>query len=318
MPTTQLPRALAAVRGGVVTRGDLRAAGADDDLGDRLVREGTWRRLAPSVYLAHSGEPTPAQVLLAARHHVGPHAVVTGLAACRALGAAYVPDDPVVEVLIPPGTRVVSTPWVRVRQSGRALQTWRRGPLAYAAPARAVADAARGLDDLRAVRALVLGAVCDGLTSAADLADELASGPRRGSALLRTAVADATAGAWSAPEAEAAALVAAAVRRRRLPPYVLNPTLLLDGRALGRPDGWIPGCGVGWQVESRAFHTGDDAFDATLAVHDRYAAAGLVLLHVTPRRLRECGPVWVDQLVAAVAARPAPAEPPGLTVRPCA
>lgn len=317
MPKTALPRALGLVEAGVVTRTALTAGGVNGDLGDRLVREGAWSRLAPSVYLARKGPATDAQLVEAARQHIGGPFVVTGLVACRALGVPYVPDEHVLETVIAPGTRVVGSPYLVIHQSGRDLPTWTRDRVQYAMPVRAVVDAGRRLGDLRSVRALLLGAVCRGFCSAAELAAEVEDGAQRGSALVRRASDDALAGAWSAPEAEAADLVAAAVRARRLPPFLLNPTILRHGRRVGMPDGWIPGTGVGWQVDSREHHSDDDDFDATLAVHDGFAENGLTLLHVTPRRLRQLGPAWVDLLCTAVQARPPRgAEPAGLVVQP--
>lgn len=317
MPKTALPRALEIVESGVVTRRSLAAGGVDDDLADRLVRQGRWSRLAPSVFLSSDQPPTDAQLVEAARLHAGEHVVITGAVACRALGMSYVPQEPVVEVIIPSGTRAVSSPYVVVRQSDRETPTWTRDGMRYAMPLRAVVDAGRRLDDLRSVRALLLGAVCRRFCSAEELAAEVEAGPRRGSGLVRRAADDALAGAWSAPEAEAAELVGAAVGAGRLPPFLLNATLQLHGRRIGMPDGWVVGTGVGWQVDSREFHGEEDDFDETLAVHDGFAEHGLTLLHVTPRRLRRLGPAWVELLISAVAARPASgAEPAGLVVQP--
>lgn len=316
MPKTSLPLALALARGGVVTRSALTTGGVDDDLGDRLVREGNWTRLAPSVYLTSTDAPTDDQLVEAARAHVGPLLVVTGLVTCRALDLPYVPDERVVEVLIPPGTRAVSSPYVVVHQTGREQPTWSRAGLPYAMPARAVVDGGRRLLDLRSVRALMLGAACNGLASGQELADEVEAGAQRGSALVRRAAEDAVAGAWSAPEAEAADLVSAAVRQGRLPPFLLNPLILRGGRRVGLPDGWIPGTGVGWQMDRHQHHSSRDDFDRTLAVHDGFVENGLTLLHVTPRRLRQLGPAWVDLLCAAVEARPRVAEPADLVVEP--
>lgn len=314
MPKTSLPLALSVARAGLVTRRALVAAGVHADLGDRLVREGRWTRLAPSVYLTHRGAPSDGQLVTAAREHAGHHLVVTGLVACRAVDLPDVPAAPDVEVLVPPGTRAVSSPYVRVRQTARLPETWRRGGVRYAMPSRAVCDGARSLRHLQPVRALVLGAVAQGHCAPHELALEVEAGAQRGSALLRQAARDAVAGALSAPEAEAADLVAAAVRDGRLPHFLLNPQVTVRGLVVGRPDGWIPGTGVGWQVDSRRHHLDERDFDQTLAVHDRYARYGLTLLHVTPRRLRGLGPEWVEALVSAVAAHGG--EPPGLTVRP--
>jgi hypothetical protein len=241
--------------------------------------------------------------------------VVTGLVACRALGLPDVPEERVVEVLIPPGTRSVSTPFIVVHQSARPSATWQLRGVPYAAPVRAVVDGGRRLSDLQSVRALLLGAVARGACTGEELAAEVQAGAQRGSALVRRAADDACSGAWSAPEAEAAELVAHAVTAGRLPPFLLNPLLHVDGQLVGRPDGWVVGTGVGWQVDSRRHHAADDDFDATLAVHDDYARYGLTLLHVTPRRLRLLRAAWVEALVAAVKAH-AGVEPRGLTVQP--
>ena len=315
MPITHLPRALAVLEDEVVERAALVAAGVNGDLGDRLVRQGVWLRLAPSVYLAGLGPPASAQLVRAARLHVGNDLVVTGAVACRALGLSDVPDDGTVEVLIAPGTRAVSTAYVVVHQTERPPLTWENEGTSYACGPRSVIDAARRAPDLRTARALVLASVCQRLCTAADLRQEVEAGHSRGSGLARRAVDDALAGAWSAPEAEAGDLVRAVVREGRLPAFLLNPTLTVDGVRVGAPDGYLPGTGVGWQVDSRRHHGAPDDLDDTLAVHDRYAAHGLTLLHVTPRRLRLLGPHWAQLLVEAVQARGG-SEPLGLQVRP--
>src|SRR5260370_34682092 len=68
--------------------------------------------------------------------------------------------------------------------------------LRYALAARSVADTARGLADLRAVRAVVADAVQHGRCSE-ELAGELASGPKRGSGGVRGALGGAGEGGRS-------------------------------------------------------------------------------------------------------------------------
>lgn len=311
---TSLPQALALAVDGVVTRAALRAAGVDGGVGDRMVAAGRWTRLAPSTWAVGVEPPTDPQLVRAAAVHAGADAVVTGALACRAHALSYVPQEPVVEVLIAPGTRVVSTAHVVVHQTHRMPEAVVRDGTAYAPVVRATVDAARRTQDLRASRALVLGAVCSRRCTAVELAAEVEAGHSRGSGVVRRAVEDAGAGAWSAPEAEAADLVRAAVCAGRLPPFLLNPQLTCDGLAVGRPDGWLVGTPVCWQVDSREHHEAEDRFDATLAVHDAFAAHGLTVLHVTPRRLRLLGPAWVELLVSAAAR--APDAPRGLQAKP--
>jgi hypothetical protein len=314
MPKRYLPAAEQLASGGIVTRA-LRSAGLNPSLGDRVARAG-GARLAPSTYPLGSDVATVVQLVAAARAHAGDDAVVTGALACRLL-MLDVPDDGAVDVLVPAGRRRVSTPCIRVRPTTRPPASWLHSSgTRVAEPQRAVVDAARRLRSLRDVRALVLGAVCQRWCGVDRLRAELDAGPRNGTALARQSLRDAEAGAWSAPEAEVADVVSAAHRARRLPAFLLNPTLRVGGRVVGQPDGWFPGLGLGWEVESRRHHAADDAFDATLARHDRFGRHGLQLLHVTPRRARQLGAAYADVLVAAVDARrrAAQPEPAGLQV----
>lgn len=315
MPRRSPPAALQLASDGVLTREAVLAAGLDGDGPDRLVRRGRARRLAPSTYLLTTGPVTDEQLVLAALAHAGEDLVVTGALACRLTGLADVPPSSGVDVLVPAARRRVSTAYVRVHPTTREPPWWRHSSGARVAePHRAVVDCSRRLADLRDVRALLLAAVAAGRCGIDELHAELDAGSRHGTALCRRAVRDAERGAWSAPEAE----VADVVRAARLPPCLLNPALLVDGALVGQPDGWFRGLGLGWEVESRRHHAGDDAFDATLARHDRFATYGLQLLHVTPRRARALGSRYADVIAAAVAARRTASvpEPTGLVVRP--
>ena len=314
MPRRPLP-ALQLARDGVLTREAVLAAGLDADGPDRLVRRGRAQRLAPSTYLVTDSPATDEQLVLAALAHAGADAVITGPLACRVLGLVDVPSSPAADVLVPAGRRRVSTPWVRVHPTTRPPRWWPHCSGARVAePHRAVVDTCRGRTDLREIRALLLAAVASGQCCVDALRVELDTGARHGTAMFRRALGDAERGAWSAPEAE----VADVVRAARLPPFLLNPTLLIAGTVVGRPDGWFLGLGLGWEVESRRHHAGGEDFDATLARHDRFAAHGLQLLHVTPRRARALGDRYAEVLRAAVNARrrAASPEPPGLVVRP--
>lgn len=300
----------------VVTRTGLLLLGRSSSYGDRQVRRGRWERAAPSTWLTADADLLAR--LEAATAHAGADAVVTGWAACAALGLPYVPDGGAVPVLVPAGRRRVSTSRVAVMPTTRPprYRAWQAG-VRLAAPERCVVDAARALSDLRAVRALVLGALGTRRVRLEELVHELDSGARAGSALCRRVLEDARRGAASAPEAEFADALVPAARLHRLP-YLLNPDVLLDGRLLGRPDGWLVGLGLGWEVESREHHAGDEAFEATLARSDAFLAAGVPLLHVTPRRLRASSAECTGLLLRAAGARrrSGASDPPGLVVVP--
>lgn len=315
MPKQHLPAAQLLVRDGLLTRSALTAAGVNPYLGDRLAREGGAVRLAPSTY-AVDGAPEDRQLLAAAQEHAGDDLVVTGSMACRLLGIVDVPVQEGVDVLVPAGRRRVSTPYVRVRPTVRPPRFWTHSSgVRVADPHRAVVDAARRLERLQDVRAVVLSALQVRWCSLDSLRAELEAGPRNGTALCRRALLDWERGAWSAPEAELADVAAA---DRRLPAFLLNATLLVHGVVVGMADGWFVGLGLGWEVDSRRHHAEDDDFDATLARHDAFGSHGLQLLHVTPRRARSLGAGYADVLAAAVAARrqAGQPEPSGLEVRP--
>lgn len=314
MPKRHRPAAAELAQDGLLTREVLQDARLNPCHGDRLAREGQAVRVAPSTYLL-SDAPDDAQLIAAAQAHAGHDLVVTGLVACRLLGMGSAPEQGQVEVLVPAARQRVSTPYVRVQPTTRPPGYWLVDGVRVAEPHRAVVDAALRLRSLQEVRALVLGAVTQRWCSHAGLGTELAARARNGTALTRRALRDAALGAWSAPEAELADVVAGDAR---LPRFLLNPTLLVDGNLVGQPDGWFTGVGLGWEVDSRQHHAQDGDFDRTLARHDRFAAHGLQLLHVTPRRARLLGAAYADVLAASVAARlrAAQPEPRGLVVRP--
>ena len=295
----------------VTTRAELIAEGGGRGRLDHRVRAGRHLRVAPSVYLS-PGAPLLDQVR-AAVAHTGPASAVTGWAGCALHDLRYVPAGSAVPVLVSPKRGLVSTPFVQVLRTTRTPPARLREPgLRVAAVERCLVDAARASRDLREVRALVLHAVATGRATESALRSELDAGARGGSGLCRRALDDARRGAASAPEAEAADAVLAAGLRGVL----LNPGVTAGGRLLGRPDGWLRGLGLGWEVDSREHHEQDDLFEATLARHDAFAAEGLLLLHVTPARLRRGG--WAEQVVRAARARRREGyrEPAGLVVTP--
>lgn len=112
---------------------------------------------------------------------------------------------------------------------GRSQQV---GPVRYALLARAVADAARGLDDLRDVRAVVADAVQRGRCRVRDLSAELMAGPDVRSALFREALADVADGIRSTAEGDLKDLLI----RSGLPMPLFNAEIqaALEG-ARGRP-----------------------------------------------------------------------------------
>lgn len=127
---------------------------------------------------------------------------------------------------------------------------------------------------------MVLGAVADRWSGVDDLRRVLDSTPR-GSALCRRALQDGERGCASPPQAE---LVDALVGCGH--PFYVNPELRLDGRLLGCPDVWLLGSCVGGEVESEERHGAGADTESTYDRHERMAAVGVELVHLSVRRIR--------------------------------
>jgi hypothetical protein len=88
------------------------------------------------------------------------------------------------------------------------------------------------------------------------------------------------------------------ISRSKLPQPLFNASLCLDGRLLARPDAWWPDYGVAVEVDSREWHLTPDDWEATMRRHRRLTAAGIRVLHVSPRQLR----TEPDRIVGDIAA----------------
>jgi hypothetical protein len=298
----------------VITFAQVVAAGADRGLPAREVAAGRWQLLCRGIYLASAAAPTDLQRAWCAQLAGGDDAVVTAALVCRILGVADVPDLPMAALVAcdcqraPDGVRLLRT-------TRPADYPARDDGLRLAEPARAIVDAALMCGCLRDVRGLVMAALNGKHSTAARLRRELDAGPRRGSGRCRRALDDWDDGARSAPEAEAADWLRDEVRARRCPPFLLNPTLELDGVPLGSPDVYVPGTGLGSEMDSVRHHASAHELDATLLRHRRFLAAGVHLEHVTPSRFRADPAAWARQFASAAMSRRGQ-EPPGLVVLP--
>jgi very-short-patch-repair endonuclease len=280
---------------GVISRAQVLDCGlSEDSLRHRIRRDGPWQRLLPGVYLTVTGQPTREQREIAAILYAGPASVITGPAALRAYGIRC-PDTELVDVLTPAERQRASLQFVSVHR------TWRLprecsvdGPIRYAPAARAVADAVRGLATLPDARAVAGSAVQKRRCTMAQLAGELAAGPRRGSAVLRMVLAEVADGVRSAAEGDFRALI----WRSGLPRPLFNAQLLRDGALLGIVDAWWPDASVAVEVDSREWHLLPEHWEDTMRRHARLIAAGISVIHVSPRQVR----TEPDRIVANIAA----------------
>lgn len=274
---------------GIVTRQQALDAGMTPGaIRHRLTGAGRWQRLAPGLYATFTGRLSPRQRLRATLLHAGPDAVLSGSDAARAHGLRYVPAQRQPLVLVPPEVRTASTSFVVVRRTLRLPEPRIVRGLPVAPVERAVMDASR-LDvalhpsgiSLQDVRALVCESVQRRLTTPQRLADELEATQRNGTGHLRRAVADVTAGCWSAPECEFRDLV---MTSTVLPePQWNTPLPGLDHIV---PDGWWIWARLVAEIDSAEYHQLGLGPERTQARHSEMIAAGWTVMSIAPRRIR--------------------------------
>jgi hypothetical protein len=268
----------------VISRRQALACGLSRDaLAHRVRPDGPWQRLLPGVYLAQTGTPTVPQREMATLLHAGPDSVLTGSAALYGLGLAT-GSQRHIDVLVPAARRPGSVAFVRVhRTTQMPRRVIREGRRAYALPPRALADAARFLDDLAEVRALIAGAVQRGDCPLRALVRELQDGPMRHSARLRQVLDEAAAGIRSIAEGDFLDLI----KRSRLPLPMFNARLYAaDGTFIARADAWWPQAGVAAEVDSKEWHLKPADWARTIARHARMTSYGILVLHFTPSQIR--------------------------------
>lgn len=268
----------------VVTRKQAVACGMHPNVVHRQgLPNGRWQRLLPGVYLTVTGTPTQDQREVGSLLYAGRGAMLTGTAALRRHGMRARSTE-MIDVLIPAARARRSISFVRILPTTRLPEhVCYEGPVQFVLPARAVADATRGLTDFGDVRALVAAAVQTRQCTVGQLRDELLAGSMRGSALFRRALAEVIQGARSGPEAELAALL----RRARLPMPLLNPRLYVDDRLLACPDAWWPAEAVAVEVDSKEWHLSPESWERTMRRHARMTALGILVLHFTPRQISQ-------------------------------
>jgi very-short-patch-repair endonuclease len=267
----------------VFTRGQVAQYGITDNaLHWRSRPGGPWQRLLQGVYLACTGTPTEDQRDMAALLFAGPASALTGWAAMRRLGMR-VPRIPVVDVLVPAARQRASTGFVRVHRTTRIPQfVCDSGRIQFVLTARAVADAVRGMRDLREVRALVADSVQRGWCEIAELERELREGAVAGSALLRRALSEVADGIRSVAEGDLRDLIVSG----RLPMPVFNARLFIGEVFIATVDAWWPEARVAVEVDSREWHLSPEDWEKTMLRHARMTAQGILVLHFTPNQIR--------------------------------
>jgi very-short-patch-repair endonuclease len=257
---------------------------------------GPWQDLLPGTYLAATGAPTSTQREIAALIYAGSGSVITGAAALH-YHRIRAPQTAVITVLVPHHRQVISTDSVRIWRTTRMPPIpLHVGPVRVALPARAVADTARALPSLRDVRAVVADAVQSRRCPIFLLADELQEGPRRGSALLRQAIAEVEDGIRSVAEADFRDLLS----RARVPKPMFNARILAGRTFVAETDAWWQRAGVAAEVDSREWHLSPAEWESTMRRHAAMTAHGILVLHFAPTMIRTDSANVVKQIREAL------------------
>jgi hypothetical protein len=242
---------------------------------------GKWQRMLPGVYLTVTGKPAPEQRLMAALLYAGPRSVITGVAALRSY-RLRAPGSDVIDVVVPQETRRQGTGFVRIHRTRQLPRVYKTGVIRYAAPARAVADAARLLPSLDDVRAVVAEAIQRQTCSLAQLGLELERAGSRDSNRLRTALADVRAGSRSVAEIR----FRERVEQSTLPPPQYNVFLrAADGTDIGEVDAWWADAGVSVEIDSQEYHFYRADWLRTEAKRSRLLKCGIFPHNIAPVRI---------------------------------
>lgn len=285
-----------AAQHGVITRTQALEAGISVDTLDwRTRRDGPWQRLLPGTYAAFTGPVNDMHRWQAALLYAGDGALLTGTPALLLHDLAR-PTPAAVPVLLPHGRRRRSLPGVIALRTRRMPVAQRRNGFTVAAPTRALADACRLSRDLGQVRALVTESLRTPKVRVPDLYEELAHGPRKGSALLRAALDEYSDGVRSAAEGVARQRLLAMPISRPL----FNVDLVLpDGTFLACPDAYWPDAALAFEVDSREHHGDQAGWERTQRRHARMSAHGLTVLHASPHRIQTDWPLREEEITAA-------------------
>jgi hypothetical protein len=267
---------------------------------------GCWQRIAPGIVLLSNAPPTRSQLIAGALKHAGPGAIVTGWDALRRHGMATPAGRFDVHVLVPHNRQVRGTANVVVERTIRIPDPLLCKGFPIASLPRAAIDAARRLRSADITRALMAEVIKHGRVSPARLRQELDAGSSRGAALPRRMLDEVSDGIRSVAEAWARRLV----QRAGLPQPRWNcPVRAPDGELFGILDAWWDDVGLAWELDSYQFQLLPGGYADTLRRGSRLTAAGIIVLHTLPLRLRDEPTVVMDELRRAhqhAARRPRP------------
>ncbi|SFB97439.1 hypothetical protein [Streptomyces aidingensis] len=311
LPPHPVPlRLLDNARHRVLTVRELRRHGiAPAETSARCRPGGPWQMPMPGVCLLHSGRPSGEELLQAALRWTGGRegeTMVTGLAALALHGFTTAPPLAALDrmdILVPRTRRLRSTGCARIVRSHHLPRPQRRDGFPVAPVARALADAVGRTPDPAAVRSLLTEAVREGHCGPAALVREL----DRARLLSRRPVRAVVEVLMAEGRAPAEERLIRLVRAAGLPEPFWNVDLRLpEGPFLGGVDAYWPQEAVAVEIDSRA-HGPDGGPDDGRHHYARKRAmlgrAGIILVHLTPRMLRDAAGQQAEVVRAALLGR---------------
>jgi len=293
--------------GGVAPREALVALGMSHSTISARCRPGKpWQRPIPGVIVFSNAALTRQQLRRAALVHAGPEAVITGVEAARLHGVRRLPVERKIHVLVPHKSGVASWGFAVVERTTHLPEAEKINGLPVAPLARALFDAARHLNRLDEVRAMIADAVQRGLCDPSDLEREIVEGTTIGSALSRRVVHEMEEGVRSATESWARSVV----QRSRLPEPLWNARLHgTDNEFLGTTTAYWAQTGVALQLDCPEFHPRPAETPDSARTMATLTAAGVAVIQVEPSQLRDTPLSVIRDLRAAyqtAAGRPPP------------
>ncbi|MBM6405655.1 hypothetical protein JQN72_15540 [Phycicoccus sp. CSK15P-2] len=275
---------LLARQDGVATRAQLLAAGVSEERW-RWHAGRTWRVVLPRVVLMDRAEPRPRQRLVAALLWGGTDSVLAGASAAAWHGITTARETGTVDLLVPRPAASRQAGFARVTRTVlHDPDIVTRGPLRVCSPARAAVDAATSAGSPSTASAILVEAVQRRVATLDDLVEWVHRARPTQTSGVRAALEDAARGVWSRPEAELVELLRGSTV---LPEGWANPRLETSaGVRLLTPDLWFDDVALAVMVHSHRYHAQGADWDATVDGDSRLTTAGIVVVGVTPHRIR--------------------------------
>lgn len=102
------------------------------------------------------------------------------------------------------------------------------------------------------------------------------------------------------------------IKRGRLPLPLFNARLYFGDELIAVADAWWPQAGVVAEADSKEWHLSPEAWEKTMSRHARLTSLGILVLHFTPRQIRDEPDQVLATIRQALASRrdvPQPATP---------